>query len=207
MWLASFWYRQIIVTWSSVSDSDVDSVTALMGSVSQIKQIFIFLIFKLPVNSSPWTVNYKKWFKELSLWIELHWSRCVFLIPQQELVRKSHLFVNWIALVTLYVFWFTKKYSVMSYSVWSQKFTYTLQKMLENQIIFGDLKGFWRTAGSLTVQDKHGTHEQLSLNKKKNTAVDHSGNNTVLMNKVYINFWTGSYYKLIQPLIYLVDYK
>ncbi len=37
---------------------------------------------------------------------------------------------------------------------------------------------FWRTTGSLTVQDKQGTHEQLSLNK--NTAVDHSGNNTVL---------------------------
>ena len=25
---------------------------------------------------------------------------------------------------------------------------------------------FWRTAGSLTVQDKQGTHEQLSVNKK-----------------------------------------
>ncbi len=37
---------------------------------------------------------------------------------------------------------------------------------------------FWRTADSLTVQDKQGTHEQPSLNKK--TAVDHSGNNTVL---------------------------
>ncbi len=35
---------------------------------------------------------------------------------------------------------------------------------------------FWRTAASLTVLDKQGTHEQLSLNK--NTAVDHSGNNT-----------------------------
>ncbi len=31
---------------------------------------------------------------------------------------------------------------------------------------------------SLTVQDKQGTHEQLSLNKK--TSVDHSGNNIVL---------------------------
>ncbi len=41
------------------------------------------------------------------------------------------------------------------------------------------LKDFFRrTAGSLTVQDKQGTHEQLSLNKK--TSVDHSGNNTVL---------------------------
>ncbi len=37
---------------------------------------------------------------------------------------------------------------------------------------------FWRTADSLTVQDKQGTHEQLSLNK--HTAVDHSDNNTVL---------------------------
>ncbi len=37
---------------------------------------------------------------------------------------------------------------------------------------------FWRTADSWTVQDKQGTHEQLSLNK--HTAVDHSGNNTVL---------------------------
>ncbi len=32
-------------------------------------------------------------------------------------------------------------------------------------------------ADSLIVQDKQGTHEQLSLN---NTAVDHSGNSTVL---------------------------
>ncbi len=37
---------------------------------------------------------------------------------------------------------------------------------------------FWRTADSLTVQDKQGTHEQLSLNKK--TSVDHSGTNTLL---------------------------
>ncbi len=37
---------------------------------------------------------------------------------------------------------------------------------------------FWRTAGSLTVQDKQGTHKQLLLNKN-NPAVDHS-DNTVL---------------------------
>ncbi len=37
---------------------------------------------------------------------------------------------------------------------------------------------FRRTAESLTVQDKQGTREQLSLNKQ--TAVDHSDNNTVL---------------------------
>ncbi len=42
----------------------------------------------------------------------------------------------------------------------------------------------------LTVQDKQGTHEQLSLNKK-HTAVDHSGNNTVLIsNKFNYYFWT-----------------
>ncbi len=52
---------------------------------------------------------------------------------------------------------------------------------------------FWRTTDSLTVQDKQGTHEQLSLNK--HTAVDHSENNTVLrikgvktsdLNSIYI---------------------
>ncbi len=43
-----------------------------------------------------------------------------------------------------------------------------------------ELKDFSeRQEDSLTVQDKQGTHEQLSLNKK-NTSVDHSGNNTVL---------------------------
>ncbi len=42
---------------------------------------------------------------------------------------------------------------------------------------------FWRTAASLTVQDKQGTREQLSLNKTKKTAVDQSGNNTVLIIK------------------------
>ncbi len=41
-----------------------------------------------------------------------------------------------------------------------------------------ELKDFSRTDERLTVQDKQGTHEQLSLNKK--TSVDHSGNNTVL---------------------------
>ncbi len=43
--------------------------------------------------------------------------------------------------------------------------------MLENQRIceFVGAEGFfWRTADSLTVQDKQGTHEQLnSKNKKK----------------------------------------
>ncbi len=55
--------------------------------------------------------------------------------------------------------------------------------MLENQRICGEPEGFfWRTADSLTVQDKQGTHEQLSQRKEinKNTAVDHSGNNTIL---------------------------
>ncbi len=47
---------------------------------------------------------------------------------------------------------------------------------------------FPKTAGSLTVQDKQGTHAQLSLN---NTTVDHSGNNTVLR---IVNFWTESFF-------------
>ncbi len=38
--------------------------------------------------------------------------------------------------------------------------------MLENQKIVGPEGFFWRTADSVTVQDKQGTHEQLSLNKK-----------------------------------------
>ncbi len=44
-------------------------------------------------------------------------------------------------------------------------FKYT--KMLEKQRICGTWRiFFWRTAGILTVQDKQGTNEQLSLNKK-----------------------------------------
>ncbi len=62
---------------------------------------------------------------------------------------------------------------------------YILAKYKKNVHIFIPFKSFhpWRTAGSLTVQDKQGTHEQLPLNNNnnnKNTAVDRSGNNTVL---------------------------
>ncbi len=32
---------------------------------------------------------------------------------------------------------------------------------------------FWRTADSLTVQDKQGTREQLSLNKKTSLRIKH----------------------------------
>ncbi len=38
---------------------------------------------------------------------------------------------------------------------------------------------FWRTAGSLTVQDKQ-RDSWTTITKQKNTAVDHSGNNTLL---------------------------
>ncbi len=58
---------------------------------------------------------------------------------------------------------------------------------------------FWRTAGSLTVQDKQETHEQPSLNKKtkqKNTAVDHSGNNTIL-HLEQGHFYKFNYYILL----------
>ncbi len=54
---------------------------------------------------------------------------------------------------------------------WSQKFTYTLQNLQNVDYLTkeGPSKPegfFWRTADSLTVQDKQGTHEQLSLNTK-----------------------------------------
>ncbi len=52
------------------------------------------------------------------------------------------------------------------------------QKCWTTKAFVGPEGFFWMTADSLTAQDKQGTHEQLSLNK--NTAVDHSGNNTVL---------------------------
>ncbi len=41
---------------------------------------------------------------------------------------------------------------------------------------------FWRTAGSLSVRDKQGTHEQLWLKKQ------HS-----IKNQGGVNFWTGSF--------------
>ncbi len=40
------------------------------------------------------------------------------------------------------------------------------QKWWKTKEFMGPEGYFWRTAGSLTVQDKQGTHEQLSLNKK-----------------------------------------
>ncbi len=52
------------------------------------------------------------------------------------------------------------------------------QKCWKTKSFVGAEGFFWRTAGSLTVRDKQETLEQLSLNKQ--TAVDHSGNNTVL---------------------------
>ncbi len=71
--------------------------------------------------------------------------------------------------------------------------------MLENQESW-ELKDFSEeTAGSLTVQDKQGTHEQPSLNKK-NTAVDHSGNNTLLRIYKLLNgviFYKLNYYFLL----------
>ncbi len=53
------------------------------------------------------------------------------------------------------------------------------QKCWKTKEFVGAEGFFWRTADSLTVQHKQETHEQLSLNK--NTAVDHSENNTVLI--------------------------
>ncbi len=40
------------------------------------------------------------------------------------------------------------------------------QKCWKTKELVGPEGFFWRTAGSLTVQDKQETHEQLSLNKK-----------------------------------------
>ncbi len=57
------------------------------------------------------------------------------------------------------------------------KIIQSLLERVKKQTLW-DLKDFSRrTADSLTVQDEQGTHEQLSLNK--NTAVDHSKNNTI----------------------------
>ncbi len=59
-----------------------------------------------------------------------------------------------------------------------------IQSLLERVKIHrnaGKPKNLWYLkdfSDSLTVQDKQGTYEQLSLNK--NRAVDYSGNNTVL---------------------------
>ncbi len=57
----------------------------------------------------------------------------------------------------------------------------------------GSWRIFVKTADSLTVQDKQGTHEQLSLTK--NTAVDHSANNTVLRIKGMQTFERGHFYE------------
>ncbi len=54
------------------------------------------------------------------------------------------------------------------------------QKSWKTKEFVGPEGFFWITAGSLTVQDKQGTHEQLLLNKKKTTVVDNSGKNTIL---------------------------
>ncbi len=56
------------------------------------------------------------------------------------------------------------------------------KKCWETTDFVGPKEFFWRTEVSLTVQDKQGTHEQLSQKhtQKQTIAVDHSGNNTVL---------------------------
>ncbi len=56
-----------------------------------------------------------------------------------------------------------------------------IHKNAETKEFVGPEGFFWRTAGRLTIQDKQGTHLQLSLKKKKKkkTAVDHSGNNSI----------------------------
>ncbi len=51
-----------------------------------------------------------------------------------------------------------------SYSHCWKGFKYT--KCWKTKEFVGPEGFFWRTAGSLTVQDKQGTHEKLSLNKK-----------------------------------------
>ncbi len=49
------------------------------------------------------------------------------------------------------------------------------QKCWKTKDFLGPERFFWRTAGSLTVQDKQGTHEQLLLNKQKK----YSGNTSI----------------------------
>ncbi len=94
------------------------------------------------------------------------------------------------ASVSVWIFGNSWKWVPQLSSVWkvrSQNHTVIVgkcsnsQKCWKTKEFVGPSEGFfWRTAGSLTVQDEQGTHEQLLLNKKQNTAVDHSGNNTVL---------------------------
>ncbi len=53
----------------------------------------------------------------------------------------------------------------------------------------GNGGNFWRTVLSLTVQNKQGTHEQTSQNKKKrcgNQVTTHS-----IKNQAFPNFWMG----------------
>ncbi len=73
-----------------------------------------------------------------------------------------------------------------------------------------DLKDFSEEQQAvLTVQDKQGTHEQLSLKHKKTTtkknSCDHSGNNTVLRIKCMQTFEQGHFIQ-IHHLFSLVDY-
>ncbi len=67
-----------------------------------------------------------------------------------------------------------------------------------------DLKDFSEEQQAvLTVQDKQGTHEQLSLkqtNKQKKNSCDHSGNNTVLRIKCMQTFERGHF--INSPLIF-----
>ncbi len=69
------------------------------------------------------------------------------------------------------------------------------QKCWKTKEFVGTEGFFWRTAGSLTVQDKQGTHEQLSLNKKnsiKNQGEPLNGvifiNSTIIFScELYVN--------------------
>ncbi len=59
--------------------------------------------------------------------------------------------------------------------------THTQTKCCKTKEFVGHEGFFWWTAGSLTLQDKQGTMLMRSnYHQTKKTAVDHSGNNTVL---------------------------
>ncbi len=75
----------------------------------------------------------------------------------------------------IWIFFFTNIY--IYHTVIVEKVS-NPQKCWKTKEFVGPEGFFWRTAGSLTVQEKQGTHEQLSLNKKHSCGS--FSNNTVL---------------------------
>ncbi len=109
----------------------------------------------------------------------------LFLLEHQWVFESSVIVVNEFLSVRR---WISKSYS----NCW-KGFKYTT--MLENQRIWGSWRIFLKNSRKFNCSGQ--TRDSwTTITKQKNTAVDHSGNNTVLRIKHMLTFERGLFYKL-----------